>query len=666
MFLNMKNYIKFLLSILLILIINFGHAQNLKDSLSSRIANYDIKVELDPETKTLNGSLILNWKNTSTDSIDELQFHLYLNAFKNSNSTFMKEFSDFLTEFNTNFYENMWGWIDIISMKIVDGEDLTNKIKFYQPDDYNIDDQTVISVDLNQKIYPNQKVDIKIDFVAKLPKTIARSGYNDDYFFVAQWFPKIGVLEYKGIRNASETKWNCHQYHSNSEFYADFGVYNVEITLPENYVVGATGFLKNKINNNNGTKTLTYKADDVIDFAWTASPKFIEYEKVWKGTIVKVLMLPEHKDLAFRHLNAATKAIDYFETNLGEYPYPNITVVDVPFDNQQAGGMEYPTLVSTISVSYLPNWIKIPEEVTIHEFGHNYFMAIIATNEFEEAWLDEGFNSYYEAKIMEKNYPMFSFLGYNFETFDVLRAGYTLFYNPQIATIDNFAWKFPNLSYGVLNYNKSAIVLKTLENLIGEESMLKVMKTYFERWKFKHPTAADFIEIVNEIVKDKKDANLGENMNWYFQQTIYKTDICDYQLSSITNTKISETTNGVVDETGIKFNFGSDDKNYIYQSTIQINRNGEMKIPVEILIHFENGEEIIENWNGEASFKTFSYSKQGKIEWAKVDYMDKLAIDINRNNNSLTVEPSVLPLIKYTSKFMFFIQNLIQFFGFII
>jgi len=662
----MKKYIKSLFSIIFLFLFDFGYSQIKENNLSNRIANYDIKVELNPDTKTLNGSLILNWTNTSTDSIDELQFHLYLNAFKNTNSTFMKEYANIFSVFDINFYENMWGWIDIISMKIVDGETLTDKLTYIQPDDYNTDDQTVVSTSLTQKIFPNQTIEIEISFVAKLPKIIARSGYSDDYFFVAQWFPKIGVLEFKGIRNAEQTQWNCHQYHSNSEFYADFGVYNVNITLPENYVVGATGFLNNKTINGDGTKTLSYNAKDVIDFAWTASPKYTEYEKVWKGTIIKALMLPEHNELAYRHINSAIKAIDYFEANVGEYPYPNLTIVDVPFTAQEAGGMEYPMFISTISFSNLPIWLKLPELVTIHEFGHNYFMAVLATNEFEEAWLDEGINSYYEAQIMKDNFPTISFLGYNFEDEDISRAGYTLFYNPQITTIDNFAWKFPDNSYGILNYNKPATVLKTLENLIGKDYMTKAMKTYFERWKFKHPTASDFIATINEVFKTKKDINLGDNMDWFFQQTIYNTYICDYQLSSITNTEAMETTEGVFDKGGVKLTIVPETENYVYQSVVQINRNGEMKIPVEILVHFENGDEKIEYWDGQASFKTLYYTNANKIEWAKVDYLDKITLDVNRNNNSFTINPNPLPAIKYSSKFLFWLQNLIQFFGFII
>ncbi len=661
----MKNYIKYFIFISLIVQTSHLFSQHSFTKQSARIANYDIKVELNTETKTLIGSQLLKWTNSSPDTISELQFHLYMNAFKNQNSTFMIESFFTSSAFDSQTYEDQWGWIEIINLQIDSSVDLSATCKYLYTEAGNKDDQTVMACPV-RKILPNQTVDIKIDYIVKLPQAIARTGYYYDYFFIAQWFPKIGVLEYKGIRNAEKTKWNCHQYHYNSEFYANFGVYNVEITVPNEYYVGASGFLYKKKYNANNTKTLSYKAEDVIDFTWVASKKFIEFERVWKGTIVKVLILPEHINLANRHINAAIKAIDYFESVVGEYPYPNITIVDVPLDASQFGSMEYPTLISTLSVSFIPFWIKTPEQITIHEFGHNYFMATLANNEAEEPWLDEGFASYHEANIMQQNYPSVSFLGYNFETFDILRANYTLSDDKQIAPINNKSWEFPLFSYNVLTYSKAAIVLKTLENLVGEETMIEINRTYYERWKFNHPTAKNFIDIVNEIVKQKNDSTLGENMNWFFDQTIYHTYICDYELNTISNKAISRGVTQALSEFGFNWGILPEEINYAYESSVTLSQKGEMTMPVEILIHFESGEEIVEYWNGKDATKTFYYSGLTKILWAKIDYTDKILLDINKNNNSYTTEPSVVPVVKYSSKFLFALQNIIHFFGMLI
>ena len=321
-----------------------------------------MSVKLNPDKKTVTGSETLYWKNTSTDKISELQFHLYLNAFKNTNSTFLQESSGQLRGDEMDESSNLnWGWIDVLSMKIKDGEDLTNKIKFIQPDDNNKDDQTVISVPLQKAVLPGQIVTLQIKFESKLPKVFARSGFSDDYFLVGQWFPKIGVYEKAGERYAVKGQWNCHQYHANSEFYADFGVYNVDITVPANYKVGAVGVLQKEKQNGDGTKTLTYHIEDVIDFAWTASPRFKIAEAKWKNVKIKVLLQPEHYYQADRHIKSVIYALEYFDKYLGKYPYPNLTIVDPPFRGEGSGGMEYPTFFTSETLWGMPPGIKFTE-----------------------------------------------------------------------------------------------------------------------------------------------------------------------------------------------------------------------------------------------------------------------------------------------------------------
>jgi len=243
--------------------------------LSPRIANYNITVSLNPRTKILDGNMILNWKNPSTDTIHELRFHMYLNAFKNTESTFWKESGGKLRWNEAKENNRMiWGWINIDEMKTGTGTDLTNRIHYIRPDDQNEKDQTVIVVPLVKPVMPGDSIRLFIKFQSKLPKIFARTGYSRDYFLVAQWFPKIGVYEPAGMRYALKGRWNCHQFHAHSEFYANFGVYKVHITLPENYIVGAVGKLQGEKQNGDSTKTYHYLATDVIDFAWTASPHY--------------------------------------------------------------------------------------------------------------------------------------------------------------------------------------------------------------------------------------------------------------------------------------------------------------------------------------------------------------------------------------------------------
>ncbi len=630
--------------------------------LSPRIANYQMNVKLNPKTKIINGSEVLTWNNTSTDTIKELRFHMYLNAFKNTKSTFYKEGGHRFRGENIRAKDTVdWGWIKIKSMKDVNGSELKNKIRFIHPDDNNKDDRTVIKVDLNNPVLPGSTIVLNIQFQTKLPKIVARSGFSRDYFLIAQWFPKIGVYEVPGQRFATKGSWNCHQYHANSEFYADFGNYDVSITLPKEYIVGATGLNTNTKLNTDGTKTVNYLAEDVVDFAWTAFKHYKVVETQWKHVHIKALLQPNHFYMKDRFIGSLINALNYFNDNLGIYPYTTVTLVDPPYYALAASGMEYPTFFTTMALWGIPEGLKMIEDVTIHEFGHNYFMGLLATNEFEEAWMDEGFNTYYETRIMNYYYgkktSMFNLFGFHFGDFEMQREGYTGMSNPKAAPDASFAWQYPEGNYGRITYNKTATWMTTLERLVGLKTMNKIMKTYFEKWKFKHPTGRDFINVVNGIMFEKNDKYLGNNMNWFFDQVLYGTGVCDYKLGRIRVIKI-EKPRGIFDDSlSLVNNDSINSKREKFKSSVFVERLGGVKIPVEILVHFSNGSEELERWNGKGRVKVFDFVKPSKAVWAKVDPFNKLPIDINITNNSLNTRPRTSVIWKYTSKVLFWLEN---------
>ena len=217
-------------------------------ALSSRIANYDIELSLDTENKRVTAHQVLLWKNPSqTDTISELQFHLYYNAFKNTQSTFFSERNEMPGFLKNEEEQNcQWSWIKVQSIKDEFGNDLTVGMEFIQPDDDNENDQTVLRVPLVKSVLPGQSIRLNMDWTSKIPNIMPRTGYNKDFYFMAQWFPKTGVYEPAGMRYATKGQWNCHQYHAQGEYYSDFGVYNVSITVPEDFVVGASGVLQAK------------------------------------------------------------------------------------------------------------------------------------------------------------------------------------------------------------------------------------------------------------------------------------------------------------------------------------------------------------------------------------------------------------------------------------
>lgn len=632
-------------------------------TLSQRVAGYDIRVRLDTEAKTLSGTAVLDWANTSSDTVAELQFHLYMNAFRNTRSTFMAVSGGQLRGIGPGKSDpEIWGWTDIHRMAVTGGEDLTEHIRYYQPDDGNADDRTVIRVPLSTPVTGGQKLRVEIDFTTKLPKVFARAGYSRDFFLVAQWFPKLGVYEPAGMRYAEKGGWNCHQYHPHSEFYANFGVYRVAITLPPEYIVGATGQRIDSVMNADSSQTLTFLARDVVDFAWTASPHYRVFDDQWNDVRIRLLMYPGHEAQAERHLFALKAALDYFSEALEPYPYPSVTVVVPPFHAMGAGGMEYPMFFTSGTVKGIPAGLRLPEMLTVHEFGHNYFMGILATNEFEEAWMDEGMNTWFEGRIMDRTWgpdrSLYHFGKVKAGDGESQRLRYTQVPNPSIAEITRPAWEFRHGGYGFLSYNKTAVMLMTMERLLGKPTMDEIMRTYYRRWKFRHPCGRDFIDIVNEVVQKNHGSRFGENMDWFFDQVLYGSGVCDYKLDRVSVSKVLPP-RGVHEVNGSRVTYKSlEYEENLFHSRVIVHRLGEVIMPLEVKVFFDNGDVVTEKWDGRERTTEFSYQRPEKAIAAVVDPENKLLIDINRQNNSYALQPKKGIFRKWSLSLLFALQNM--------
>ena len=638
--------------------------------LSPRVANYKIDIALDADTKKITGSEILTWVNKSRDEINELQFHMYLNGFKNERSTFMLESGDRHRGAELE-KDDGWGWIEITRMMRED-TDLISNCEYIQPDDDNIHDQSVLRVKLDKPVRPGETIKLNIDFNAKLPQVFARTGYQGEFFMVGQWFPKIGVYEAAGDRYAKTGQWNCHQFHVNTEFYADFGVYEVSITLPDNYVTGATGVLTDKKINDNGTQTVSYYCEDVHDFAWTADPNYIVVEDTWRHVSIKFFAHPGRESQVERHIGAVKHALEFFAEWYGDYPYPTLSIIDPAYGGLGAGGMEYPTLITAGSFWLLPEGLRLPEMVTIHEFGHNYWYGLLANNEFEEAWLDEGINTYSEIKVMDQYYGeqgggQVSILGLNISDAASQWMGFAML--PKRDTIYKFGWKYDRGGYASLSYNKPGLMMLTLENYLGETTMRRVMRAYFDRFRFKHPTSRDFINIVNEIS--------GEQMDWFFDQALYGTVALDYKVDKITNKEMAKSYDGVfgnpleivtpapesendIDTLMSETDSADTDEITRYENKVIIAREGEFTFPVDILIKFSDGSDIHEKWDGKDRYIVFKYETENRVISAEVDPERKIWLDVNFLNNGKSLESSRAGVLKYTTRWLLWMQNLLH------
>lgn len=644
--------------ICLFFIINSLQAQIInKIPLSERITGYKMEVKLDNEAKTVSGTMQAFWVNKSTDTVPDIRMHLYMNAFRSNKTTFYTESGNSGWEASPGEKAMDLGWIEIKSFEDNKGVDLMPGMEYISPDDGNKEDKTVLKVMLPEPAKPGDTVFIKVNFETKLPSQIRRTGYTNDYYFVAQWFPKFGVYEPAGMRYASIGGWNCHQFHANSEFYSNHSVYDVTITLPSDHITGSGGMLISE-SVNGVSKTQVFRAEDIVDFAWTAWPGYAVFKDNWNHVNITLLIPKDRVKQVDRQFTAVKHALEYLTENVGPYPWPHLTFVDPPSIGSGAGGMEYTTLFTSESSYFMPSFFHMPEMVTVHEFGHAYFMGILASNEFEEPWLDEGVNSYWEERIMDNYYGKNSGL-LNSRLLKIAdgtysRLSYVMSPVKQVISNNEYSWNYPHGAYSMMSYLKTATWLHTLTGIVGEETMNGIFREYYKKWAFKHPSGKDFVNVVNEVVKREHGDQFGPDMNWFFNQTLYGTGICDYKVYRISNRKYHKPVGKADTADALKEIWPHTDS--LYTATAQLERTGDIMLPVDVLIHFTNGEEVLEKWDGKESYKDFEYTGYREIEWVKIDPEFKIRMDVNYINNSMTTEPRKAPLHRLVNKMLSFIQ----------
>ena len=578
--------------------------------LSTRVVAYQIEARLDASRKTIDATETLTYRNLTGQPLDRFPFHLYLNAFQ-PKSSMSREQRRGNPDWELKDAER--GSMEIRKLEAEGFGDLTSKLRFIHPDDDNADDRTVAELTLPRPIAPGGSVVFHISFHDQLPKVTMRTGYERNFYLVAQWFPKVGVWWHGA--------WNCHQFHANTEFFADFGTYDVKLTVPRNFVTGSSGDQTGSVNNPDGTKTVSYHGDDIIDFAWTADPNYRVVEDDWKGSAGKVhirlLMQPAHLKQADRYMTALKGTMDRFDRWYGPYPYDRITVVDPAFGALDAGGMEYPTFITAGTTWYAPRGVLLPEVVVEHEFGHQYWYAMVATNEFEEAWMDEGINSYTEYKIMDSLYgrnSMLNFLGMTASDFDEQHMGYKNVV--QNDPITRKGWQFlGGGSYGGVTYAKTGASLLTLEAVIGEDTLRRALHTYFMRYRFTHPTGEDFFRTVNEVA--------GQDLGSFWQQAFYGTNVLDYEALSARSEPLDENAKLA---------------DMVYRSEVVIHRKGDFIFPTEVEIRFDNGEKVREHWDGRDRWVRYTYQKKAKLISAEVDPDHRIALDVDFFNNGKLVQ----------------------------
>jgi hypothetical protein len=511
--------------------------------------NYKIDVKLNDITHELSAFETIQYINNSATSLNYIYFHLWPNAYKNNETALAKQL---LQNGETTMYfakpEDL-GYIDSLNFQ-VNGKSIK-----WEYDSEHID---ICKLYLNEPLRSLDTISISTPFHVKIPTAkISRLGHIDQAYAITQWFPKPAVFD--------NTGWHQMPYLSQGEFYSEFGSFDVNITLPKNYLLAATGdridateeeeWLKTKVyetekiialknfhhdntfpESSKELKTIHFRQYRVHDFAWFADKRF----RVLKGEILlpnsgnKVDMWsfftnnePELWSKSLEYINDATA---FYSILNGDYPYNHITAIDGTIS--AGGGMEYPN-ITIIGESHSAFTL---ETTIMHEVGHNWFYGILGSNERKYPAMDEGLNSLYEMRYIQNKYPdfkltslierdsTFSFLGLNEFPY---KAQYYLSYllaarKNLDQAIQNNAEDFTPYNYGAIVYSKSALAFDYLMRFLGQEKFDDGMKFYFEQWKFKHPTPSDLIKTLSY--------HLNTDLNWFLNDLILTNNKIDYKI----------------------------------------------------------------------------------------------------------------------------------------
>lgn len=517
--------------------------------------NHQIEVTLDDVLHELDGFIETTYTNNSSDSLDFLWLHVWPNAYEGPHTALAQQF------FRDGDLFMFWamakdlGGMSALEFR-VDGE-LTSW-------EFHPTHRDIIRLDLSQALAPGERLTYSTPFRVKLPSgQISRLGHIGQSYQITQWYPKPAVYDRNG--------WHPMPYLNQGEFYSEFGSFDVRITLPANYTVGATGDWVEGSADNDAEKirldslvratnrafelgmassqsmdfppsdarwkTLHLRQDNVHDFAWFADKRWMALRGEVRSPAVDTwaFFTPAEANLWQRAPEYLHDAILAYSRFNGDYPYKQVTAVDGTIS--AGGGMEYPN-VTVIGKSGTDLGL---ETVIVHEVGHNWFYGILGTNERTEAWMDEGINSFNETRyFVEKYGDTLSLTGRSsgpkglFESIEATRFSY--------AMRDQFAYlisarsgfdqpmachsaEFSDLNYGTIVYKKSAAAMEHLRGALGTTTFDAGMQRYFDDWKFKHPTAAD--------LRASLEAVSNQDLGWFFDELVPTTEVVDYRLGRI-------------------------------------------------------------------------------------------------------------------------------------
>ncbi len=640
-------FYRFLFGLLILSLISTSKVYGFQQNENLKNVEYAIEALFDTEQNYLIGSERITWKNLNSVSTSEIYFHLYWNAFDDSKR-------EEIVDETENDPAQTAGFIGIDQISILNGPDLSSSISYVNPAGEILENRTVCRVILPGRVAPGESVELLIEFRAIIPHMVYGAGYLRRFTFADSWYPKVGVY--------SNGEWICPEYHGGKQLNrSNLSEYEVDLTIPGDYIVGATGELHNKIITN-GYTTYTYHQEGVTDFVWTADPDFLEYNDVFGKTDnseikLTLLIQPEHVERVSRIFGTIKHALSVLEDWFGGYPYSTLTIVEPEYSSFRMNRSEFPTMITSPVNWLILDHVLEPEQILIRNLVDNYYYSILNSADESNDDLKEGIAQFFTVKILndlaEEDFSQDRTAGIlqHIENALILckspfcpfggNKGYpgTISFARQF---DKSHFQFESLLKCFYSTGDSSeknltlnipLFLSSLERSIGGESAKTIFKTFCERWQSGDLNLNDF--------KDVLTVYAGNNWNQFFTSVMNDETQIDLEVSEIFNEDVSEQGTG-----------------HLYDSSVVFRRTEDMNIPIDIKVIFEDGEATADVWDNGLDEFTITFSRDSKILRAEIDPDRKILLDINIKNNSLSTKKSFKNISRQSGGFLFQIQNL--------
>jgi hypothetical protein len=591
------------------------------------VTDYTLRARLDADAHVIHGQGTILLRNRSPKDLTELWLHLYLNGFKNQSSVFLR---DPIGGFRGTAPVTEWGYIDVkrLAWKRPGGDvDLMRAVDTHAADPT---DETDARVALPVPLAAGAEMTLDVAWEARLPEVVERTGHAGSFHFAGQWFPKLARLDPSGT-------FAHFTFHHLAEFHADFGSYDVTIDVPKAFVVGATGpRISEQIQGDR--RVVRHAQSSVHDFAWTAWDRFESREDTVDGVKITYLSPPGYDAAVRREVEAMRFAIPHYRAHYGRYPYGVLTVVYPPESAREAGGMEYPTLITTGGRWWGPPGVLDVELVTLHEFGHQYFYGLLASNEAEHPFLDEGVNSWAEARALEAwrgEASLVRLLGLEVSDHAVQIVGRAHVHD---ARVGQPARAFSlGSQYGGLVYGRTATLLETARRVYGTAAMDAAMLRYATEQRFRHPGPEDLLSAIAASVSPEAAAMLRVGL--------FDRGWVDFAVADMGSHALRPAA-GVFDREGKRETVDPPkDLPGGFGGWVLVTRRGTMSFPVDVELWADDGTSKRVAWDGKGESTRIPYEGAARLAGVVVDPDHKILADQDYTNNFTGTRRGRLPRV---------------------